>query len=326
MSTPAAASRRRVLVTGATGFAGAHLAEALLASGSCEVAGLGRRGRWPAACGHLEGRVALYPCDLGDGAAVEGVLRRVQPERIFHLAGYAPVGRSFREADAAWAGNLAATRSLYDAVVRWGGRPRILFVGSGLVYGAGEPPGQAQDENCVLRPDSPYAASKAAADLASYQYTRSPGLDIVRARPFNHIGPRQDPEFAVAHFARQLVEVERGRRPPVLETGNLSPQRDLTDVRDMVAAYLLLMEHGRTGEAYNVGRGESLAMGEVLECLIALSGQAVEVRQREELVRSHDLAVVRVDASKLHRETGWRPRRSLEETLADTLAWWRGQP
>ncbi len=325
MGTPATGSRRRVLVTGATGFAGAYLAEALLASGDCEVAGLGRRPRWPAACAHLEGRVALHPCDLCDGAAVEAVLRQVRPERIFHLAGYAPVGRSFHEADAAWAGNLAATRSLYDAVVRWGGRPRILFVGSGLIYGAGAA-GQVQDESCLLRPDSPYAASKAAADLVSYQYACHPGLDVVRARPFNHIGPRQDPEFAVASFARQLVAVERGRQPPVLETGNLGPQRDLTDVRDTVAAYLLLMEHGRTGEAYNVGRGESLAMGEVLERLIALSGQAVEVRQRADLVRSHDLAVVRVDAGKLRRETGWRPRHSLDETLADTLAWWRGQP
>ncbi len=315
-----------MLVTGVTGFAGIHLAEALLASADCEVAGLSRRGRWPADCGHLESRVALYPCDLGDGPAVEEVLRQVRPELVFHLAGYAPVGRSFREADAAWAGNLAATRSLYDAVVRWGGRPRILFVGSGLIYGPGEPDGRPQDENCLLRPENPYAASKAAADLASYQYACSPGLDIVRARPFNHIGPRQEPEFAVANFARQLAEVERGRRPAVLETGNLGPQRDLTDVRDTVAAYLLLMEHGRSGEAYNVGRGESLTIGEVLERLIALSGQAVEVRQREELVRPRDLAVVRVDASKLRRETGWRPRRSLDETLADTLAWWRSRP
>jgi GDP-4-dehydro-6-deoxy-D-mannose reductase len=325
MSAPKG-SRRRVLVTGVTGFAGVYLAEALLAAGDCAIAGLGRRGRWPETCGHLEGKVALYPCDLGDGAAVEGVLREVRPERIFHLAGYAPVGRSFREADAAWAGNLAATRSLYDAVVRWGSRPRILFVGSGLVYGPGDPAGPPPDEGCLLRPDSPYAASKAAADLASYQYTRSPGLDVVRARPFNHIGPRQDPEFAVASFARQRGEVERGRRPPVLETGNLGPERDLTDVRDTVAAYLLLMEHGRTGEAYNVGRGESLPMGEVLGRLVALSGRVVEVRQREELVRAHDLDVVRADASKLRRETGWRPRHTLDETLADTLAWWRARP
>jgi GDP-4-dehydro-6-deoxy-D-mannose reductase len=326
MATPATAGRRRVLVTGATGFAGGHLVEALLAAGDSEVAGLGRRGRWPAPSAHLEGRAALYPCDLGDEAAVEAVLRAVRPERIFHLAGYAPVGKSFQEPEEAWAGNLTATRRLYDAVVRWGGRPRILFVGSGMVYGVGETPGQAHHEGCLLRPDSPYAASKAAADLLSYQYTRSPGLDVVRARPFNHFGPRQAPEFAVAHFARQLVEVERGRRPPVLETGNLSPERDLTDVRDTAAAYLLLMERGRTGEAYNVGRGESRTMGEVLARLVALSGVAVQVRPRAELVRATDVPVVRVDASRLRRETGWQPRCSLDQTLTDTLAYWRAQP
>jgi GDP-4-dehydro-6-deoxy-D-mannose reductase len=177
-----------------------------------------------------------------------------------------------------------------------------------------------------LRPDSPYAASKAAADLASYQYTCHPGLDVVRARPFNHIGPRQQPGFAVADFARQLVDIERGRRPAVLETGNLSPQRDLTDVRDVTAAYLQLMEHGRTGEAYNIGRGESVSIGDVLGQLVALSGRAVQVRQRPDLVRSTDLAVLRVDAGKLRRETGWAPRYTLEQTLADTLDYWRAQP
>ena len=117
---------------------------------------------------------------------MEAILRDVRPDRIFHLAGYARTGRSYDEPDAAWAGNLTATRALYDAVARWGGRPRILFVGSGLIYGDPATPEQAYDEGCLLRPTTPYSASKAAADLASYQVTRAPGLDVVRARPFNH--------------------------------------------------------------------------------------------------------------------------------------------
>jgi GDP-4-dehydro-6-deoxy-D-mannose reductase len=242
------------------------------------------------------------------------------------LAGYAQVGQSFREPEAAWDGNLTATRRLYEAVARWGGRPRILFAGSGLVYGDGEEPGKPQDEGCVLRPTSPYASSKAAADLVSYQYTRNPGLDVVRARPFNHIGPTQSPQFAVAHFAKQLVAIERGVRPAVLETGNLSPQRDLTDVRDTVGAYVLLLEKGRAGEAYNIGCGQSYSMQTVLERLLALAGLSVEVRRRAELVRPTDQAVVRVDAGKLRRTMGWAPRYSLDQTLADTLAYWRGQP
>ncbi len=329
----------RILVTGVTGFAGGHLAEALLARAGNRVYGLSRRGNWPAASARLARDVELRACDLCAVGEVEAVLRDVEPEQIYHLAGYAGVGSSFREPDEAWRGNLTATRCLYDAVVRWrGGRaarsgdrattgygPRILFVGSGLIYGTADGPGQAQDERSELRPSSPYAASKAAADLVSYQYTCEPGLDVVRARPFNHIGPRQSPQFAIAHFAKQLVAIERGKQPPVLETGNLGPCRDLTDVRDMVAAYILLMERGRTGEAYNIGSGQAWSIGSVLQRLLALSGRAVEVRQRPELVRASDPAAVRAEASKLRRETGWAPRYSLDQTLADTLAYWRQQ-
>src|SRR5262249_54959654 len=156
-----------------------------------------RRGQWPAPWARLAGRVPLRACDLGDQAALEAVLRDVQPERIFHLAGYPHVGRSFQEPDEAWAGHLTATRHLYQAVGRGGGRPRILFIGGGLVYGDSAALAQAPDERCLLCPNSPYAASKAAADLVSYQYGCNPGLEIVRARPFNHIGPGQQPQFAI---------------------------------------------------------------------------------------------------------------------------------
>jgi GDP-4-dehydro-6-deoxy-D-mannose reductase len=323
--SPSQGTRQRALVTGATGFAGGHLVEALLAAGAVEVFGLSRAPNWPAALAHLAGRVELRSCDLCDSTAVEAVLREVRPEQVFHVAGYAHVGRSFQEPHKVWSGNLTATLSLYDAVVRWGGRPRILFVGSGLVYGDPELPYQAQDERCLLQPTTPYAASKAAADLVSYQYTRHPGLDIVRARPFNHMGPRQSPQFALAHFAKQLAAIQRGDTPRVLETGNLSPQRDLTDVRDTVAAYMVLMDRGRRGEAYNIGTGQTRSMQEVLERLLALAGLTVELRQRAELVRSTDQAIVRADATKLRRETGWAPRYSLDQTLADTLAYWRTQ-
>src|SRR5262249_29268069 len=161
---------RRTLVPGVTGFAGGYLAEALLARGETDLHGLSRRGEWPAEWRHLTGRVALAACDLTEATAVGQVLRRVQPPRSYHPARYPHVGQSFREPDAAWAGNLNATRALYEAVHRWGGQPRILFIGSGLVYGPTAAPDEAQDERCLLRPPSPYAASKAAADLVSYQF------------------------------------------------------------------------------------------------------------------------------------------------------------
>jgi len=315
----------RILVTGATGFAGGHLVEALLAQGGHRLVGVARRSAWPEPWSHLASQVELHECDVCAREALEKILHAVQPERIFHVAGYPYVGRSFHEAEAAWQGNLTATRSLYDAVTRWGGRPRILFVGSGLVYGESATNADGCTETDLLLPDNPYASSKASADLVSYQYTRYPGLDIVRTRPFNHIGRRQSPQFAVSSFARQLVAIERGLQAPILETGNLQPCRDLTDVRDVVAAYMLLMERGRSGEAYNVGSGQCYAMQTVLERLIALAGVAVEVRQKADLLRATDAAIVRANAGKLRRETGWSPRFSLDQTLTDILTPWREQ-
>jgi GDP-4-dehydro-6-deoxy-D-mannose reductase len=312
----------RNLITGVTGFAGGHLAEALRARGE-EIIGVSRRPVWPPEWRHLSGAVDLRQGDVGSGGAIEALLLDVQPERIYHLAGYAQTGRSFTEPNAAWAGNLGATRALYEAVARWGGRSRILFVGSGLVYGDASRPGELFDETCLLRPTNPYAASKAAADLVSYQFARIPGLDIVRARPFNHIGPAQSAEFAVANFCKQAAAVSLGRAEPVLETGNLAPRRDLTDVRDVIRAYIVLMERGRTGEAYNIGSGRTLAMQEVVDHLRAVSGLRMEVRPRTDLVRAADTGAVGADARKLHRETGWAPAIPLEQTLRDTLEFWK---
>jgi GDP-4-dehydro-6-deoxy-D-mannose reductase len=315
----------RILISGITGFAGGHLAEALLARGEVEVHGLSRRAQWPVDWHHLTGKVQLYSCDLLSSADLESLLEGIQPEWVFHLAGYAHAGRSFAEADAAWQGNLQATRKLYDAVARWGGRPRILYVSSGLIYGEADPPGSASAEGQPLRPSSPYAASKAAADLASYQYSRFPGLDIVRVRPFNHIGPRQQPLYAIPRFASQIAAIERGRQAPVLETGDLNSYRDLSDVRDIVQAYILLMEKGKTGEAYNAGSGTAYRMQEILDKLLASSNVKVEVRRKSQDSRPGEIGVTRADCTKLQRETGWRPRFTLDQTLADTLEYWRGK-
>jgi GDP-4-dehydro-6-deoxy-D-mannose reductase len=313
----------RILVTGITGFAGSHLAETLLAGRDVELFGAARHCRWPDGVASFMSRVRLQACDLTDAASLDLLLGHVQPARIYHLAGYPHAGRSVREVEAAWAGNLTATRNLYEAILRWGGKPRILYVSSGLIYGDPECQNQAFDERALLRPTTPYSASKAAADLVSYQYTCSAGLEIIRARPFNHIGPRQSPDFAVAHFARQIVAIEKGRHPPLLETGNLTPRRDLTDVRDIVRAYVLLMEKGDSGEAYNIGSGTTWMMQDVVDRLLALSGMRLEIRQREELIRAKETAHTRGDASKLHRQTGWAPAFTLEQSLADTLDFWR---
>src|SRR5262249_20669890 len=181
-------------------------------------------------------------------------------------------------------------RNFYDAVARSGLRPRVLFISSGLIYGEPDPPGDTCDERTTLKPASPYAASKAAADVLSYQYTRSPGLDIVRVRLFNQIGPRQSADFAVPNFARQIAAAEAGKQSPVVETGDLSARRDTTDVRDIVASFPLLLEKGAPGEAYNAARGESYRVQELLDRLVAQARVPIRVNQKVEPGRKADTA------------------------------------
>ena len=313
----------RILITGITGFVGGHLVEVL--AGRHTLIGVGRNGGWPAALAHLDGRAELHTAELADGPRVETLVRQTRPDWVIHLAGYANTGGSFREPEKCWADNLAATRSLYDAVVRSDVRPRILFASTGLIYGEPDDPDGACDERTTLKPASPYAASKAATDLLGYQYSRSPGLDVVRVRLFNQICPRQPADYAVANFARQIAAAEAGRQAAVIETGDLSARRDITDVRDMVAAFPLLLEKGAKGEAYNAGRGEAYRMQDLLDRLLTMARVKVEVRQKVEPGRKADTSVTRADAGKLRRATGWQPRIPLDQTLADILDDWRRQ-
>jgi GDP-4-dehydro-6-deoxy-D-mannose reductase len=312
----------RILITGATGFVGRHLAEALSARRDADVFGVSRASDWPADAKHLAERTRLQTVDLSDRIAFQRMLAEIKPDWIFHLAGYPHAGRSFKERDQAWIGNLDATRNLCEAVIAWGGWPRILYVSSGLIYGDGR--GSLCDEDAPLRPASPYAASKAAADVAAYQYSCNPGLDIVRVRPLNHVGPGQTPDYAIPRFASQIAAIERGRQAPVIETGDLSAVRDFTDVRDMVNAYVLLLEKGRRGEAYNAASGAERRMRDVLERLLTLSGCGAEVRSQQGS-RPADSTIARVDAGKLRRDTGWEPKIPFDQTLKDTLEYWRGR-
>ena len=313
----------RVLITGITGFVGGHLAERLVAEGGHEVAGTSRRGEWPADLRHLEARVRLVAADLNDESRWRDVLRDVRPEWVFHLAGYAKTGQSYREPDACWRDNLDGTRTLYRAIEKSGLKPRILFASTGLVYGDPDAGRTDFDESAALKPASPYAASKAAADLLSYQVTRSPGLDVVRIRLFNQIGPRQSADYAIANFARQIAAIEAGRQVPVLETGDLSAYRDLTDVRDMTAAIHTAIELGDSAEVYNAGRGEVWRIDDVLKRLVALARVKPEIRSKVEAGRTAETAFSRADPAKLRGKTGWRPRLELDDTLADILEGWR---
>ncbi len=315
----------RVLITGITGFVGGHLTDRLAAEGGHTIAGLSRRAVWPAGLKHLAPVAELHDADLHDEARLVQILTEVRPDWIFHLAGYAKTGESFRESDACWRANLDGTRSLYSAVERSGLRPRILFASSGLVYGEPDSGRMDIDESAALKPASPYAASKAAADLLSYQVARNPGLDVVRIRLFNQIGPRQSSDYAIANFARQIAAIEVGRQEPVLETGDLSAYRDLTDVRDMTAALRAVIEFGDTADVFNAGRGEVWRMDEVLTRLVGFARVKPEIRSTAQPGRTVDTSISRADPGKLRRKTGWLPQFALDDTLGAILDDWRQQ-
>ncbi|WP_246523419.1 GDP-mannose 4,6-dehydratase [Gemmata palustris] len=313
----------RILITGITGFVGGHLVDHLVSAGGHALFGVSRNATWPPVLEHLAPHAKLFACDLCDRAGTEAVVREVRPDWVVHLAGYANTGGSFRDPDRAWRENFTATRSLYDALAASGVQSRVLFVSTGLIYGEPDRPDEPCDEFTTLKPASPYAASKAAADLISYQYTRSPGLDIVRVRLFNQIGPRQSADFAVPNFARQIAAAEKGTQPPEVRTGDLSARRDIADVRDIVAAFPLLLEKGVNGEAYNAARGDSYQIQDVLDRLVAMARLPIKVVQTLEPGRKADTAVTSADARKLRAATGWEPQIPLERTLADVLNYWR---
>ena len=314
----------RILVTGATGFVGGHLVERLIRAGGHELFALSRGGRWPAALAHLEGHAALVAVDLADPVSLARTVEAARPEWVFHLAGYANTGKSFREPERAWRDNLDGTRALYSVLGRLDEKPRVVFASTGLVYGDPDPPGEPVRETAEFKPASPYAASKAAADLLSYQVYRSDQLPVVRARTFTQAGPRQAADYAVANFARQIAAAERGDSSPVIRTGDLSAKRDYLDVRDVVGALCLLAERGHPGEAYNIGRGEAVRIADALQLLVSHARIPVEIISTPDPARAGDTAVTMADPSKLKAATGWTPTYSLGQTLADTLDSWRG--
>ncbi len=310
----------RVLITGIGGFAGSHLAEHLLHQTDWEIWGVVRHSRWRVA--HLQGRLHLITCDLTDQEATVAMVRRARPDVIVHLAAQSRVGASWQHPWETYRTNLLTQLSLLEAVMRTGiAVQRILVIASNEVYGP--PLYLPVDEAHPMRPVTPYGVSKAAQELMAQQYALAHHLPIVRVRPFNHIGPRQDKGFVCADFASQVARIEAGLQPPVIRVGNLSARRDFTDVRDVVAAYRLLMLHGRVGEVYNVGRGEAYAIQEILDILLAASRVPIQVEVDPAKLRPSDVPEVRCNPARVRAHTGWTPKIPFRRSVLDVLDDWR---
>jgi GDP-4-dehydro-6-deoxy-D-mannose reductase len=313
----------RVLITGFTGFVGSHLADYLVARGDVEVFGTHRWRSRLDNVEHLRGRVQFVECDLRDGGAVRRVLREVRPDRVFHLAAQSYVPTSWLAPAETLTGNLGAQLNLFEAVRDLELPTRIHIAGSSEEYGLVHPDEVPIREENPLRPLSPYAVSKVGQDLLAYQYWQSYRLHVVRTRGFNHTGPRRGEVFVTSNFARQVAEIEKGSREPVVRVGNLDAVRDFTDVRDMVRAYWEALEQGAPGDVYNICSGRGYTARQVLDILLGLAHVKVEIREDPARMRPSDVALLVGDCSKFRKITGWEPTIPFEVTLKDVLEYWR---
>jgi GDP-4-dehydro-6-deoxy-D-mannose reductase len=309
----------RVLITGITGFAGRHLAS-WCASLQHEVHGLVRPGRSEAA---PEGTV-VHVGDVADPEAVRAAVAASAAERVIHLAGASSVGESFGAPLETWRANLLGTVAVLEALRQEGSAARCVVVTSGEVYGRVDPADLPVGPDTLLRPLSPYGASKAAADLAAAQYRSGYGLHVVRVRAFNQIGPGHDARFVLPNVARQIARAEAdGRDELEVCVGNVETRRDFTDVRDMVRAYWLVAERGDPDVPYLACSGRSVAVRDLVERLAALSTARVSMISDPALRREGEQPDLYGSADRLHADTGWEPEINLETSLADTLSWWR---
>lgn len=294
-----------VLLTGASGFVGGHMR-------------------------------AVAPCvALADGNGFEVDVRRREDvlkalvnlkfDVVVHLAAQPSVTASFEDPELTYGVNLFGTYNLLWSLKQVGFTGRLLYVGTSEEYGE-------VDEDCLpvlesqpLRPRSPYAVSKVAAEALCYQWSQTAGLDIVCARPFNHVGPGQGASYVVPAMARQVVEIRRGLRPPELVLGSVDVTRDVLDVRDVVSAYLALLECGTSGEVYNVCSGVERSVRELATMLLERAGVQATLRTDPELVRPHEQRRMVGDNTKLRKATGWKPSIPFNQTLDDVLRDWEGR-
>ena len=314
----------RALITGVTGFAGSHLVEYLLEhQPQVEIYGT-RRWRSPLDnIHHLTDKIHLVEADLTDYNAVYHTLAEVKPDFIFHLAAQSFVPTSWKAPAATFESNTVGQTHLFEALRALGLDPTIQIACSSEEYGLVYPEETPIKETNPLRPLSPYAVSKVAQDFLGYQYFQSYGTKAIRTRGFNHTGPRRGDVFVTSNFAKQLARIKAGLDEPVMRVGNLTAVRDFTDVRDTVRAYWLAVNHAKPGEVYNIATGNGITIQELLDRLIELTDVEVEVRQDPARMRPSDVEILIGDSSKFRADTGWEPQIPFDQTLRDTVEYWR---
>jgi len=315
---------KKVLITGITGFAGSYLAEYLVDKKEYEIWGTYLFDDSLANVAAIKDKTNLIKIDLSKEENVFNLVKDAAPSLIFHLAALTSPADSFKSPTETLTNNISLQINLLEAVRKFNlFKTKILIVSSADIYGLVKKENLPIDEQTPLTPTSPYSVSKIAQDFLGLTYFLSYKLRIVRVRPFNHIGPRQSPQFVVSSFAKQIAEIEKGKRNPILKVGNLEAKRDFTDVKDMVRAYAAVMGKGKIGDVYNIGSGTSYKISDILNKLVFMSSSKIKIEKEEGLLRPSDNPELICDSTKFVKLTGWKPEISIEETLKDTLDYWR---
>lgn len=309
----------RIFFTGITGFAGSHLADLLLAAGHDVFGLVHAASSTQATPQHPNFRP--IPGDLLDLNGLKQAVAETRPDVIYHLAGQPYPARSWDNAARTLAINTGGTANILEAAVSFG-RPRVLVVTSAEIYGKVRPNQLPISERSLPKPRHPYGVSKEAAGKLVEVYAERYQLPVIEARPFNHIGPRQALGFVVPDFAGQLAAIKFGQQSATMRVGNLSAERDFTDVRDVVQAYRLLAERGQPGHAYLICSGQPVAIHTILNILLELSGLTVNVEYDPARMRASDVPILYGTPAKISAEVGWRPQIHLRTTLKDVLTEW----
>ena len=291
----------KLLLTGASGFVGGFVQQVL-----------------PCTPLALDGGII----DLRDASAVNAAVETIRPDAVLHLAAQTFVPRSFEDPEETFAINFLGTYNLLSSLKKIRFRGRFLLVSSSDVYGLVRPESLPVTEEFLSRPRTPYAVSKVAAEALCFQWGQTEQIEMIIARPFNHIGPGQRPEFAISGFAKQVAEIKRGLTPAIIEVGDIDATRDFCDVRDVVRAYEALLAHGEPGEIYNVCSGVERSVRSLLDQLLCRAGVAAQIKADVSRFRPSEQKRIYGDSSKLRREMGWSPSIPIEQTLDDILDYW----
>lgn len=308
---------KKALIIGAAGFVGPYLAAQL--SDECGMQVHATK----LSHDNLDIKAEVHDLNILNKEEIVDLLYKVRPDYIFHLAAQSSVAVSWKNPGLTIDVNIKGSVNVMDAVRELYYKPRVLLIGSGEEYGHILPGETPISEDNHLRPGNLYAATKVCQNMIAKIYTTAYDMELVMVRAFNHIGPKQAPIFVVSDFCKQVVEIEKGLREPVMMVGNLKAMRDFTDVRDVVRAYALLVQYGKAGETYNVGSGHAVAISDILDLIISQSNVKVEVKVDPNKIRPVDVPIIEADTAKLREATGWERKISLEQTIHETMEYWR---